>query len=76
MCITALSYMAYFSIAMGPIIWVYSSKILRQRLRVLECAIDVVNQVVSAVLSIMYVLLYNVILPQRVQGTREKNQKK
>ncbi|KAF8035526.1 hypothetical protein BT93_C1527 [Corymbia citriodora subsp. variegata] len=60
--VALLCYMAFFFISIGLITRVHSSKIFLQRLHTLGCVIDVaVKQVVSAMLWMMYVSLYNAI---------------
>ncbi|KAI6684816.1 hypothetical protein NL676_030729 [Syzygium grande] len=63
MCIVSvLSYVAVFSIGMGPITWVYSSEIFPLRLRAQGCAIGVgMNRVTSGVLSMTFISLYKAI---------------
>ncbi|GMH13429.1 hypothetical protein Nepgr_015270 [Nepenthes gracilis] len=57
-----LSYVAFFSIGMGPITWVYSSEIFPLRLRAQGCSIAVaVNRVVSGVISITFLSLSDAI---------------
>ncbi|KAI3429029.1 MFS domain-containing protein [Psidium guajava] len=62
-CIASvLSYVAFFSIGMGPITWVYSSEIFPLRLRAQGCAIGVaMNRVVSGVLAMTFISLYKAI---------------
>ncbi|KAH6830056.1 polyol/monosaccharide transporter 5 [Perilla frutescens var. hirtella] len=53
-----LSYVAFFSIGMGPITWVYSSEIFPLRLRAQGCSIGVaVNRVTSGVISMTFLSL-------------------
>ncbi|GAB2291245.1 Polyol transporter 5 [Dionaea muscipula] len=55
---TVLSYVAFFSIGMGPITWVYSSEIFPLRLRAQGCALAVaVNRVVSGIISMTFLSL-------------------
>lgn len=63
LCIaTILSYVAFFSIGMGPITWVYSSEIFPLRLRAQGCSIGVaMNRVVSGVISMTFLSLYKAI---------------
>ena len=63
LCIsTVLSYVAFFSIGMGPITWVYSSEIFPLRLRAQGCSMGVaVNRVTSGVLSMTFISLYKAI---------------
>ncbi|KAK9071175.1 hypothetical protein SSX86_009743 [Deinandra increscens subsp. villosa] len=57
-----LSYVAFFSIGMGPITWVYSSEIFPLRLRAQGCSIGVaVNRVTSGVITMTFISLYNAI---------------
>ncbi|KAK3420883.1 hypothetical protein EUGRSUZ_G00453 [Eucalyptus grandis] len=62
-CIASvLSYVAFFSIGMGPITWVYSSEIFPLRLRAQGCAIGVaMNRVTSGVLAMSFISLYEAI---------------
>lgn len=56
--IMVLAYVAFFSIGMGPITWVYSSEIFPLRLRAQGCSIGVaVNRVTSGVLSMTFLSL-------------------
>ncbi|KAJ9538001.1 hypothetical protein OSB04_030734 [Centaurea solstitialis] len=53
-----LAYVAFFSIGMGPITWVYSSEIFPLRLRAQGCSIGVaMNRVVSGVISMTFLSL-------------------
>ncbi|KVH93239.1 General substrate transporter, partial [Cynara cardunculus var. scolymus] len=53
-----LSYVAFFSIGMGPITWVYSSEIFPLRLRAQGCSMGVaMNRVVSGVISMSFLSL-------------------
>ncbi|KAI3774769.1 hypothetical protein L1987_49331 [Smallanthus sonchifolius] len=63
LCIaTVLSYVAFFSIGMGPITWVYSSEIFPLRLRAQGCSMGVaMNRVVSGVISMSFLSLYKAI---------------
>ena len=55
---TVLSYVAFFSIGMGPITWVYSSEILPLKLRAQGASIGVmVNRVTSGVVSMTFLSL-------------------
>lgn len=57
-----LAYVAFFSIGMGPITWVYSSEIFPLRLRAQGCSIGVaVNRVTSGVVSMTFISLYEAI---------------
>ncbi|KAJ4716473.1 Polyol transporter like [Melia azedarach] len=56
---TVLSYVAFFSIGMGPITWVYSTEILPLKLRAQGASIGViVNRVTSGVISMSFISLY------------------
>ncbi|PIN09275.1 putative transporter (major facilitator superfamily) [Handroanthus impetiginosus] len=63
LCIsTVLSYVAFFSIGMGPITWVYSSEIFPLRLRAQGCSMGVaMNRVTSGVISMTFISLYKAI---------------
>ncbi|KAI6677776.1 hypothetical protein NL676_038572 [Syzygium grande] len=63
MCIASvLSYVAFFSIGMGPITLVYSSEIFPLRLRAQGYAIGVaMNRVTSGVLAMTFISLYKAI---------------
>ncbi|KAK4477093.1 hypothetical protein RD792_016301 [Penstemon davidsonii] len=63
LCITAvLSYVAFFSIGMGPITWVYSSEIFPLKLRAQGCSMGVaINRVTSGVITMTFISLYNAI---------------
>lgn len=55
---SVLSYVAFFSIGMGPITWVYSSEIFPLRLRAQGCSMGVAaNRVTSGVLSMTFLSL-------------------
>lgn len=57
-----LAYVAFFSIGLGPITWVYSSEIFPLRLRAQGCAIGVaVNRVTSGVITMTFISLYKAI---------------
>ncbi|KAM6541752.1 hypothetical protein CsatB_006199 [Cannabis sativa] len=57
-----LSYVAFFSIGMGPITWVYSSEIFPLKLRAQGSSMGVaVNRVTSGVISMSFISLYNAI---------------
>ncbi|MQL83363.1 hypothetical protein Taro_015856 [Colocasia esculenta] len=60
MCIASiLAYVAFFSIGLGPITWVYSSEIFPLRLRAQGASIGVaVNRVTSGVLTMTFISLY------------------
>ncbi|KDP46229.1 hypothetical protein JCGZ_10069 [Jatropha curcas] len=60
LCITmVLAYVAFFSIGMGPITWVYSSEIFPLRLRAQGASMGVaVNRVTSGVISMTFISLY------------------
>nr|XP_043623851.1 polyol transporter 5-like [Erigeron canadensis] len=59
LCIaTVLSYVAFFSIGMGPVTWVYSSEIFPLRLRAQGCSAAVaMNRVVSGTISMTFLSL-------------------
>ncbi|KAK1414466.1 hypothetical protein QVD17_30210 [Tagetes erecta] len=63
LCIaTVLSYVAFFSIGMGPITWVYSSEIFPLRLRAQGCSMGVaMNRVVSGTIGMTFLSLYKAI---------------
>ncbi|XP_076887535.1 polyol transporter 5-like [Bidens hawaiensis] len=63
LCIaTILSYVAFFSIGMGPITWVYSSEIFPLRLRAQGCSLGVaMNRVVSGTIGMTFITLYEAI---------------
>jgi len=63
LCIaTILSYVAFFSIGMGPITWVYSSEIFPLRLRAQGCSMGVaMNRIVSGVIGMTFISLYKAI---------------
>ncbi|KAJ6985492.1 polyol transporter 5 [Populus alba] len=57
-----LAYVAFFSIGMGPITWVYSSEIFPLKLRAQGTSMGVaVNRVTSGVISTTFILLYKAI---------------
>ncbi|KAG6413370.1 hypothetical protein SASPL_126079 [Salvia splendens] len=57
-----LTYVAFFSIGMGPITWVYTSEIFPLRLRAQGASIAVaVNRVTSGVISMTFISLHNAI---------------
>ncbi|GAB4853305.1 Polyol transporter 5 [Ancistrocladus abbreviatus] len=57
-----LSYVAFFSIGMGPITWVYSSEIFPLRLRAQGCSFGVAaSRVTSGVISTTFLLLSDAI---------------
>ncbi|KAG6384380.1 hypothetical protein SASPL_155808 [Salvia splendens] len=59
---TVLSYVAFFSIGMGPITWVYTSEIFPLRLRAQGASIAVaVNRVTSGVISMTFISLRDAI---------------
>lgn len=59
---TSLSCIAFFSIGMGPVAWVYSSEVFPLRLRAQGCAVGVaVNRLTSAVVSMTFISLYETI---------------
>ncbi|PON84909.1 Sugar/inositol transporter [Trema orientale] len=54
-----LAYVAFFSIGMGPITWVYSSEIFPLKLRAQGASMGVaVNRVTSGVISMTFISLY------------------
>ncbi|KAK2665280.1 hypothetical protein Ddye_003854 [Dipteronia dyeriana] len=56
---TVMSYMAFFSIGMGPITWVYSSEIFPLKLRAQGTSMGVaVNRLTSGVISTSFISLY------------------
>ncbi|XP_072982241.1 polyol transporter 5-like [Typha latifolia] len=63
LCIASiLAYVAFFSIGLGPITWVYSSEIFPLRLRAQGAAVGVaVNRVTSGVLTMTFISLYKAI---------------
>ncbi|WOL17628.1 polyol transporter 5-like [Canna indica] len=63
LCIVSiLAYVAFFSIGLGPITWVYSSEILPLRLRAQGASIAVaVNRVTSGVITMTFISLYKAI---------------
>ncbi|XP_044490997.1 putative polyol transporter 1 [Mangifera indica] len=59
---TVLSFVAFFSIGMGPITWVYSSEIFPLRLRAQGASMGVaMNRVVSGTLAMTFISLYEAI---------------
>jgi len=59
---SVLFYVAFFSIGLGPITWVYTSEIFPLRLRAQGAAIGVaVNRVTSGVLTMTFISLYKAI---------------
>ncbi|KAM7482586.1 hypothetical protein LguiB_007169 [Lonicera macranthoides] len=57
-----LCFVAFFSIGLGPITWVYSSEIFPLRLRAQGCSMAVAtNRVTSGVLSMTFISLYKAI---------------
>ncbi|CAN1164338.1 Polyol transporter 5 [Linum perenne] len=60
LCISmVLAYVAFFSIGMGPITWVYSSEIFPLRLRAQGASMGVaVNRVTSGVISTTFISMY------------------
>ncbi|VFQ65820.1 unnamed protein product [Cuscuta campestris] len=57
-----LVYVAFFSMGMGPITWVYSSEIFPLRLRATGCSVGVaVNRVTSGVISMTFISLYKAV---------------
>ncbi|XP_057964017.1 polyol transporter 5-like [Malania oleifera] len=63
LCITTvLSFVAFFSMGLGPIAWVYTSEILPLRLRAQGAGIGVaVNRVASGVISMTFISLYKAV---------------
>ncbi|XP_072973883.1 putative polyol transporter 1 [Typha angustifolia] len=63
LCITSiLAYVAFFSIGLGPITWVYSSEIFPLRLRAQGVATGVaVNRITSGVITMTFISLYKAI---------------
>ncbi|KAM0062107.1 putative major facilitator, sugar transporter, major facilitator superfamily [Helianthus debilis subsp. tardiflorus] len=63
LCIAAvLSYVACFSIGMGPVTWVYSSEIFPLRLRAQGCSMGVaLNRMVSGAVGMTFISLYKAI---------------
>ncbi|KAL3538949.1 hypothetical protein ACH5RR_002315 [Cinchona calisaya] len=63
LCLTmVLAYVAFFSIGLGPITWVYSSEIFPLKLRAQGCSMGVAaNRVTSGVLSMTFISLYKAI---------------
>ncbi|GMP38033.1 hypothetical protein CsSME_00009453 [Camellia sinensis var. sinensis] len=60
--LSVLSYVATFSIGMGPITWVYSSEIFPLRLRAQGTSMGVaVNRVMSGMISMTFLSLYKAI---------------
>ncbi|KAL5197276.1 hypothetical protein ABZP36_000788 [Zizania latifolia] len=59
---STLAYVAFFSIGLGPITWVYSSEIFPLQVRALGCALGVAtNRVISSVISMTFLSLSNAI---------------
>nr|CAD1832470.1 unnamed protein product [Ananas comosus var. bracteatus] len=57
-----LAYVAFFSIGLGPITWVYTSEIFPLRLRALGCAVGVaLNRCTSGVITMTFISLYKAI---------------
>ncbi|XP_010909852.1 putative polyol transporter 1 [Elaeis guineensis] len=57
-----LAYVAFFSIGLGPITWVYSSEIFPLRLRAQGASVGVVvNRVTSGVITMTFISLYKAI---------------
>ncbi|XP_074573002.1 putative polyol transporter 2 [Curcuma longa] len=63
LCVASiLAYVAFFSIGMGPVTWVYGSEILPLRLRAQGASIAVaVNRVTSGVITMTFISLYKAI---------------
>ncbi|PAN14649.1 hypothetical protein PAHAL_2G426700 [Panicum hallii] len=59
---STMAYVAFFSIGLGPITWVYSSEIFPLQVRALGCALGVAtNRVTSGVISMTFISLSNAI---------------
>ncbi|XP_038707838.1 putative polyol transporter 1 [Tripterygium wilfordii] len=59
---TVLSYVAFFSIGMGPMVWVYTSEIFPLRLRALGVSLGVaINRALSGTVSMTFISLYKAI---------------
>jgi sugar porter (SP) family MFS transporter len=59
---STMSYVAFFSIGLGPITWVYSSEIFPLHVRALGCALGVAtNRVTSGVVTMTFISLSNAI---------------
>ncbi|KAJ1291612.1 hypothetical protein BS78_02G328600 [Paspalum vaginatum] len=59
---STMAYVAFFSIGLGPITWVYSSEIFPLQVRALGCALGVAtNRVTSGVVSMTFISLSNAI---------------
>ncbi|KAK1358713.1 Polyol transporter 5 [Heracleum sosnowskyi] len=57
-----LAYVAFFSIGIGPIAWVYSSEVFPLRLRAQGCSMAVaVNRLTSGTISMTFISLYEAI---------------
>ncbi|KAI0516449.1 hypothetical protein KFK09_009124 [Dendrobium nobile] len=57
-----LAYVAFFSIGLGPVTWVYSSEIFPMRLRAQGAAAGVVvNRVTSGIITMTFISLYKAI---------------
>ena len=55
---STLAYVAFFSIGLGPITWVYSSEIFPLQVRALGCSLGVAaNRVTSGVISMTFLSL-------------------
>ncbi|XP_042449028.1 polyol transporter 5-like [Zingiber officinale] len=63
LCVASiLTYVAFFSIGMGPITWVYGSEILPLRVRAQGASIAVaVNRVTSGIITMTFISLYKAI---------------
>ncbi|KAK8933746.1 Polyol transporter 5 [Platanthera zijinensis] len=60
--VSVLAYVAFFSIGLGPVTWVYSSEIFPMRLRAQGVAAGVVvNRVTSGVITMTFLSLYKAI---------------
>jgi hypothetical protein len=59
---STMAYVAFFSIGLGPITWVYSSEIFPLQVRAMGCALGVAtNRVTSGVISMTFISLSNAI---------------
>ncbi|KAL6656852.1 hypothetical protein ACP70R_004632 [Stipagrostis hirtigluma subsp. patula] len=59
---STMAYVAFFSIGLGPITWVYSSEIFPLHVRALGCSLGVAtNRVTSGVVSMTFISLSNAI---------------
>ncbi|XP_062187786.1 polyol transporter 5-like [Phragmites australis] len=59
---STMAYVAFFSIGLGPITWVYSSEVFPLQVRALGCALGVAtNRVTSGVVTMTFISLSNAI---------------